>query len=476
MAQEIELKLELTPEAADTLLGFDLLSGEPAKVGLQSIYFDTSAQDLRRGGFSLRIRRAGDRRIQTIKAASGPPAGLFVRPEWEQPVDGDVPVLEETTPVKALLGDVVDRVRPAFEVHVERRSWLVETNEATLELVLDRGEVVAADRHAPICEIEMELKAGPPEALYALARHIGEVVPMRIGVVSKAERGYRLIGPLQRSVKSEPVAVTPDMSAVAAFRLIAGACTRHFRLNEALVDRFNAEALHQARVALRRLRSAFAIHRPIIGDAGSSRLNEELRWLANELGAARDLDVLVARAGADGMRAALERARNAAYDEAEAALDSPRARALMLDLSEWLATGPLSESGDARDFAGAALDRFRSKVRKGGRDLARLGDEARHEVRKDAKKLRYAAEFFAPLFTEKRQRRRYARLIAELEQLQDRLGTLNDMASVAAVLSRAGLDSEPGAERLAAAGNKALLVEAAAEAQDAFADTKPFWR
>jgi inorganic triphosphatase YgiF len=78
-------------------------------------------------------------------------------------------------------------------------------------------------------------------------------------------------------------------------------------------------------------------------------------------------------------------------------------------LSEWLALGEwLTDPSSAdvreqpvRDFAVSALDRLYRKVRKGGRDLTGKSDAARHEVRKDAKKLRYAAEFFASLFENK---------------------------------------------------------------------------
>src|SRR5690606_34950760 len=82
LAQEIELKLELTPEAAGTLLAADLSFGAVTTVRQRSIYFDTPAQDLRAAGFSLRIRERGAQRIQTVKAADSGAAGLFARPEW----------------------------------------------------------------------------------------------------------------------------------------------------------------------------------------------------------------------------------------------------------------------------------------------------------------------------------------------------------------------------------------------------------
>lgn len=483
--QEVELKLEIAPEGAEALVASGLLPGDPSIAPLRSVYFDTPGQNLSAAGFSLRVRETPHGRIQTVKAAGTAAAGLFARPEWERGVDGDMPVLDDTTPIRALLGRKVHDIGAVFAVEVERRVWVVPWEEATIEIALDRGEVVAGERRAPVCEIELELKGGSPSALFSFARRIDAVTPARLGVLNKAERGFRLLGPAMRAVKAEPMALAADMSAAEAFRRIADVCLRQFRLNEPLIDRGNVEALHQARVALRRLRSAFSIFRPMLEDDTFERLREELRWLAGSMADARDIDVLTARTDAGTLRAKLEEARRRAYDEAEAALASERARAVMLDLSEWLALGgwlTLPSGEEARgqpagDFAAAALDRFRKKVKKGGKDLAELEDETRHEVRKDAKKLRYAAEFFAPLFQQKRQKRRARRFLAALETLQDRLGELNDLATAPDLIARIGLDGDPAAAALlGATDDRQTLVEAAAEALDALVDTKRFWR
>lgn len=482
--QEVELKLEIASDAIEALIASGLLPGQPSLVPLRSVYFDTPGQDLSAAGFSLRIRQARDRRIQTVKAAGTATAGLFARPEWECGVEGDAPVLDDATPIRALLGKKVRDIGPVFAVEVERRIWIVSSPEATIEVAFDSGEVVAGERRTRLCEIELELKRGAPAALFAFARRIDAATPARVGVLNKAERGFLLLGPAMGAFKTEPVLLAADMSAADAFRHIAGVCLRQFRLNEALIARDNAEALHQARVALRRLRSAFSIFAPMLQDDEVERLREELRWLAGALGDARDFDVLSGRAGIGTLRARLEKARHRAYDAAQTALSSPRARALMLDLSQWLVLGGWSTRASsepargqpARDFAACALDRLRKKVKKGGADLADLGDEARHEVRKDAKKLRYAAEFFASLFRGKRHKRRLRRFLAALESLQDRLGALNDLASAPGLIARTGLGDEPAAALLDGGDGRQALVEAAAEAHDAFVDVKRFWR
>jgi inorganic triphosphatase YgiF len=96
-------------------------------------------------------------------------------------------------------------------------------------------------------------------ALFNLARKIRTVLPLQLGVQSKSERGYGLAqSPELRAVKAEPILLTTEMTSAKALQAIAHSCLRQFRLNEVvLTDRDDADALHQTRVALRRLRAAF---------------------------------------------------------------------------------------------------------------------------------------------------------------------------------------------------------------------------
>jgi len=473
---EIELKLELTPESMDVLEAAGLFTGAPEIIVQRAIYFDTPDYDLAKAGLSLRVRREGERCVQTIKVEGATAAGMFVRPEWEREVGDDKPVLDSRTPVPTLLGDKAAAIAPVFTVENERRRWIADG----VEIALDRGRIVAGEREMAIHEVELERKGGDAAALFALARRIDAVAPVHPGVMSKAARGYRLLGPAATAAKAEPVRLTGATRAADAFQEIVRACLRHFRLNVPLIlDLQDTGALHQARVALRRLRSALSICKPMPGDDAAA-LNSGLRRLAGELSAARDLDVLIERAGDGPIRDRLFSARADAYARAIAALRSDRARRLMIDIVEWIGAGDWLANADgalpARAFAGKALDRFRRRVKKRGHDLEDLDDEARHEVRKAAKKLRYAAEFFAALYGRRRERRRHKRFIAALEALQDQLGMLNDLASAPDILRALGLADDPAAQALLGGGDKAKLLEVAAEAHDALVDAKRFWR
>lgn len=484
LATETELKLELSADAVDTLLGSGLL-GEPVSVDpLTSIYFDTPDHQVWEGGYSLRIRTVGEAHVQTVKT-KGSNSAIFARSEWEAPVTGNTPVIDYTTPLKAEL-DIDGTASVAqFSTSVKRHRWNVDQDGSRIEAALDMGLIVAGDRQMQIRELELELKDGKPNALFILARRIEALVPIRFGVVSKAERGYRLLGEQETACKAEPVYLDRDLRVSGSFQVIAEACFRQFRLNESiLMDRANPSALHQARVALRRLRSAFSLYKMILVDAESHRLKDELRWLTGILGTARNIDVMIARVASSDIKSRLLEARDSAYEEVLNALYGSRAKALMLDLNEWLHCGEyltLPETAEIRngpvvDFAIEVLDRQRKTLKKRGKSLVEADDEHRHEARKAAKKLRYASEFLSSLFTSKQAERRYGKFIKSMEQLQDELGLLNDMATAPTVVHNLELDSHPEAESVIVVGNREKLVNAAQSSLDELMERKRFWR
>jgi triphosphatase len=172
VADETELKLELSSESADTLLASDLFGGEPQVVQQNSIYFDTPDHQLRAAGYSLRIRKEGQARKQTVKATKASTAGLFARSEWEFAVERDEPVIDHVTPLRGELGPIVDCLVPQFNVQVTRHKWTLTEAESAIEVVLDIGVAQVGDRQTPICEIELELKDGNLQGLFILARKI----------------------------------------------------------------------------------------------------------------------------------------------------------------------------------------------------------------------------------------------------------------------------------------------------------------
>lgn len=459
-----------------------IISKKPSRQLLHATYFDTPDHLLHRAGFALRIRRSGRKYIQTIKSRGSKMSGLFIRQEWERPVSGNRVMLDPTTPILELLSGAADGLTPAFEVSVERLRWMVEEGGSSIEVVLDRGLVKASDRQAPFCELELELKRGEPQAVFAFARKIAEFVPVRPGVLSKAQRGYGLLGPVIDAFKAEKVDLARDVSPATAYRDIAGLCLHQYILNETrLLAGHQPEALHQARVALRRLRSAIAIFKPMLGNQHLAHVQSELRWLTAALGSTRDIDVLLDTTRQEERRKQLEDACATSHAELAATLATKRVRDLLLELAEWIAAGPWSVARDGLDstakcYAQEALHKLRKKVKRRGGDLATLTDVERHDLRKAAKRLRYGVEFFGSLFPEHKAQRRYRKFSASLEKLQDDLGELNDLVSIPVLLERLGLAEAATTERQMLQQRKTDLISKAVQSWADLMDHKAFWQ
>lgn len=486
-SQEVELKLELPPGEIEAFRHAPVL-GDPARrpVDQLTTYFDTDKGELRKAGYSLRLRRKGKSCHQTVKARGTDSGGFSSRAEWETKIE--TPQLDfealKTTPVGKLLTkrDMRKRLAAVSETQVRRTTWVIPLGASEIELILDEGRVVSDGRETPISEIELELKRGARSDLFALAQMLGEGLTLRMGVMSKSERGFRLLEDRSaRAHKAEKVRLDPDMTIGEAFAVVVQSCLRHFRLNETLIaSDMNAAALHQARVAMRRLRSALTLFRPVLIDSDFARLRSELRWFTDQLGDARNLDVILATKPLEGvppdpnLRRQLRRRRKQAYERVQRALAERRLPALILDLVAWSEVGDWRRQDAAQQpigtFAEARLDRAWKRVRKQGRGLGALAVEDRHRLRIEMKKLRYATEFFASLAP--RNRRRQQKLFTgHLRSLQELLGELNDIETRRQLAPEL---FEVGQEALE--GEIAGLIARAEQAYEAMRELGSYWR
>ena len=233
-----------------------------------------------------------------------------------------------------------------------------------------------------------------------------------------------------RSLKAGRIELRPSMTVAEGFEVIVASCVRHLRHNAPLVVEHRvAEALHQSRVALRRLRSAFSLFEPATGGREFGRLDDELRFLAVALGEARNFDVYLQNDLPEDERLALNTRRDEAYDVAVAVLGSAHTQRLLADLLKWTTAGRWRVRRGAkrplRPFLDRRIDRLWKKVAQ-ARQLSRIGQGARHRLRIRTKKLRYGLEFARGLHQRHSKRRKAFR--AALKALQDALGQLNDAA------------------------------------------------
>jgi triphosphatase len=508
--KELELKLELAPASLSKLKTIPLLRAlklPPRRTNEVSVYFDTNKHKLRRNGLTLRVRRIGERCVQTIKAAAD--SGLFERDEWETEIAGEKPDLSlaKGTALEQLLNNRLHRqLKPLFETRVQRTVYQVTDDTRAIALTIDRGTIDTGRRSAPLSEIELEHQRGSVEELFDVAREIIRTIPAQLATKSKSERGYELIdGEQGAPVKAAHIALHEGSNTRDALKTIGRACLKQVICNEPALLNADPEGVHQMRVGLRRLRAAMSLFAALLDDPQTAAIKAELKWLTGELGPARELDVLVSHVmpikdrkmrggGVRSVSHELAEQREAALARAHNAVQSSRFRALTLEVAAWLEAGQWTTSRDdlARDrgdlpitvFAAEQLSHGWRQVRKKGRMLAKLAPRRRHKLRIQAKKLRYAVEFFANVFTRKRAAKRREQLLPALERLQDALGDLNDIAVHEERIAAVGMGRRRRSpNRAFAAGllagredaRVATAMTAATQAYSELADIKPFW-
>lgn len=218
------------------------------------------------------------------------------------------------------------------------------------------------------------------------------------------------------------------------------------------------EPVHQMRVATRRLRSALSVYKPVVACAELTALSVPLRICASRLGTARDWDVFIDGLGArlanafpgdprcTAMLRAANHRRRQAYKDLNMFLAGPDFRTLAVALACTAALRPWDTAAspshatadhlrqDTAAFAASVLAKRLKRVRQAGRGMAGLSVPALHELRKDCKRLRYAAEFFSSLFPG----RKTKRFLQRLADLQEELGLLNDSAAVSGLMAQLG--------------------------------------
>ncbi|RDE18732.1 CYTH domain-containing protein [Motiliproteus coralliicola] len=269
MPSEIELKLIVPVDLQQAFAQLPLLqqySDSVRQDSLLNCYFDTPDQQLNRHRVALRIRRIGERFIQTLKTRGSSQAGLHQRQEWEWDVAGEQLELDKL-PAEALPQDIpLQQLGAAFNTDFQRTSWQLsypyQGQTTKIELVLDQGQVIAAGRHDPISEIELELKQGETGALFELAEQLADQVPLRVSRISKAEKGYRLHSP----DRARPVPPLPESSTVDGDPLVVGQLIERLQALLELFE-FNADAqlLPQAQQCLQGLHRQLAEPQPPLG-------------------------------------------------------------------------------------------------------------------------------------------------------------------------------------------------------------------
>jgi CHAD domain-containing protein len=451
-AYEVGVGDEL-PSFADARAGLGAEAALP--VVLRSVYYDTADGRLRAGGVTLR-------RTTRTGATTW---------DLDRPARLAVSVGDRSAAVPARVADLLlawtggDGLAPVMTLRTRRTAWTVGDVPVAVDDVveqLDGRRVVTKFR-------EVTLGDGAPAA-YAkrLARRLEKAGAVRVDG-GPADRVLRALGgsPRARRVRRNDPAVALVATALARGTAELLAADLAVRLGE-------PDAVHQLRVAVRRLRSALSAYGAALDPAWTDHLATELAWLGRSLGAARDTEVVaervavaVADLGAEALLADLAARRARAGEDVAATLRDPRYVALAALLR---AADPPAAEGDARPARALATRVVDAAWRDLERAVRRVdgkkGDGAWHALRISAKRARYAAEAAEPVVPAA------ARLARAGAALQDTLGTFHDTTLTRAALAEVA--AEGGGAYGLVAGRVAEREERAAEA--AKAAFRPVWR
>jgi len=461
---ETELKLKLLePECWQQMAETELLPvtgsvGAVKQDFLESQYYDTPSGQLQKAQMAYRIRMEEGQWLATVKAGGISDGGLHRREEYTTVLTEQEPSVAVFlgTPAGERLHKVIGKepLEAIFATRFSRYKRDVTTVDGScIELAIDLGEIIAGGQTEPICEVELELKAGHPSAVLTLGSELAKAFPLRVEPRSKYFRGLQLAG-LQDEIEinSKPAAcqlqgTEPVLSVMPQF------------LTAILIEVLNAEemflqnsqepeTLHRLRIHLRRLRAALSFAKPLLPADEYERYQAELFQLGAASGSLRQLDVaaqswqgvldseLITVSGRLWLTDVLADERQAALKEFANPLRGGSATAVYLGLWSWLAN--LMETAEiVKETSGKSLHAFISirvcdwleELLKTGESLDLTDPVSLHALRIRGKKLRYMLEAFSD------QADNTGKLLGRLKKLQDGLGFMRDTQATALLLN-----------------------------------------
>ena len=495
---EQELKLHV-PKEAHAGVEKDLLRGRVTRMHLQAFYFDTPDRDLVRAKIALRLRSVGEQWVQTLKMP-GENALSRIEINHDRPSpDLDLSVYA-AEPFAAVLAKHAQKLAICYETDVQRIFRQTRTDLGVIEIALDTGLLRAGALELPISEIEFELKRGQLAAVFALGKKWQQAHGLILDARSKSERGDRLallnaelktiseqkqerqessrrqaIAQFWAARTAENISLHPKIHAQAALAAVSAECLDQIIRNAAVLAEVDtadiyqaggADHVHQLRVGIRRLRSAWSFFNGI-AVLPSEELRSEIKLHFAKLGGTRDDDVLketlLPVLNAAGQPPLVLDDGQTPTDTENVTLSRPF-QSWLLDMLAWtvlpavtvaqeqfaptesieqvatqiaaLAAQPVAAEVTAaisakvqkpltlKDALVKKLKKWHRRLLQDGLQFDQLEIEQRHELRKLGKKLRYALQFTESLLPTARLKTYRKQLAA----VQDILGEMNDLA------------------------------------------------
>ena len=503
---EQELKLHV-PSKVRSAVSKELTQQPVTRVRLHALYFDTPTRALVKARIALRLRQEGRKWVQTLKMPGDHP---LARIELNHPRPGpslDL-TLYEGTPAAQALASLNEPLGVCYETDVKRMLRTVRTRQGQVEIAFDQGSIRAGSIELPISEVEFELVSGRVEAIFTLGQRWQKAFGLIMDARSKSERGDVLstLNQTLDQIKADtpenidninakaiakfwgprgvqPITLNPQMTVAQALTAVTHECLDQIIRNAATLAEVDtagimqvggAEHVHQLRVGIRRLRSAWSLFNGLT-TLPPIELREAIKSHFAKLGGSRDIDVLnetilpVLRAAgqpplvltheedADQVPAHQVVTSNefqtwildmVAHTIAPPKTSSPAEKTIgtptpvvthgsttvqivtsqsaaspLVDASKVEIEKPVKELTLKQALIGK-LKKWHKRVLQEGLKFEEIDIEARHELRKRAKRLRYGLQYAESLLPEARLRT-YRK---QLANVQDILGEMNDLA------------------------------------------------
>lgn len=451
--QEIEFKFQVPVKKRKALQkAFTLLKAEPIHLAAQ--YFDTADQTLAKHCIAIRRRQENGEWKQTFKAVNS--AKVLSRFELEF----DIAPPETTTldldnykaypaaykKLKRALELPLTTLELLFETNIQRLRVLQNVGSSTVEIALDIGKIFKEQSSVDIFEIEFELKQGSIEDLIAFIQPWIQKYQLNLDTHSKSD--YGLLAVRQKScfpAQYQTLLVLNKTSSEAeALQSIVANCLQHLLPNASSIARqqYSSEHVHQARVAIRRLRTALKSFAAWSEDI-QPHWKKELTTIFQALGGTRDIDALNEDLLPQLIEAGYPLDHLAPSTEAITYVcplfQRPETTQLWLELILFTEQELDSPSkAKLKKHALKVIQALHHKIRAHAEHFSQLEDEEKHRIRKQVKQLRYSIEFVASLLDAKALKI----YLKKLKAVQESLGHYNDLVVADALFQQA---TEPDA-------------------------------
>jgi inorganic triphosphatase YgiF len=454
--REIERKLDVPPKwHLPKLDGPDGVVGRVRRLPpltLTATYYDTDDLRLARQKITLRRRTGGGDDGWHLKLPAG---DEHTRDEVQLPLTtpGDPPRELVWLVIGCTRGAVLS---PVAVLVNERHPFAVTDHQgASLAEITDDRVTVERDDRVSATFREVEVEAAPGRSAADLAVVVDGLVAAGAMPGTFASKAVRALGPdalLPPDVGAVP-ALTADSSAAEVLRAYLTTHVAALQENDLGARRHLDDAVHQMRVAVRRVRTTLKVFGPLFDEDWADHLRRELGGLGEVLGPVRDAEVVQAHlsrllpgkngeAARDLVRWAFhEQARPAEHDLQEV-LHEPRYLALLDALVDAARAPRVSPAADGAAMAVLApfVDEAWHAFALRAERLHRKGsDDPWHEARIRAKRVRYAAEAVAPVWGD--DAIRFARRLAKITEV---LGDHQDASIAADALAALAHGSERG--------------------------------